>query len=471
MKPVYVRVVLLDATAGDRARNDGTHVFEGIEVDIARIKANRPERGDDVLRLEPDPATRLFVANVPSYEVSSSHVFRVGFLRRNFSKATGTLLSPDQVTEAALPLSVPSRLPYWDSGWSTGYAPGEFLDGDIRTDSSPDRPITLRVPMRRLYLTGHRGAPFLYPENTLASFKAALDLGANALEFDICLTRDKRLVVFHDPSPDVTRIWYEDYPYELASPEIDGDMALIKALKDGEYSVVRRRHHRTRDKLDILKLTLKEVRTFYRYTHVRGEEHAIPSLEEVLAFCSAEKDRLELLYLDIKNPLQWGPRARARHLAFGKALGSTLREFPSLPERLIVANMKDYALEELRKGVRSVGETRCQYAIDSSGGVFQIFGLKRNATAVAREMNTDVVSVGARFRAGDRKEIAEAVWDRDHNPASAITTVVHWTINSPSGMYRSIAAGVNGIVTDKPDVMAGVLRENGLYVRPPKTSL
>ncbi|MEM5810724.1 MAG: glycerophosphodiester phosphodiesterase, partial [Candidatus Aenigmatarchaeota archaeon] len=45
---------------------------------------------------------------------------------------------------------------------------------------------------------GHRGARAYEPENTLRSFKKAIELGANAIEFDVRETKDKKLVVIHD---------------------------------------------------------------------------------------------------------------------------------------------------------------------------------------------------------------------------------------------------------------------------------
>lgn len=50
-------------------------------------------------------------------------------------------------------------------------------------------------------LIGHRGAPRERPENTLASFLRALDLGADAVELDVHATRDGVVVVHHDPIP------------------------------------------------------------------------------------------------------------------------------------------------------------------------------------------------------------------------------------------------------------------------------
>lgn len=45
---------------------------------------------------------------------------------------------------------------------------------------------------------GHRGAAGYEPENTLRSFQKALDLGADAVEFDVRMTKDGQLVVCHD---------------------------------------------------------------------------------------------------------------------------------------------------------------------------------------------------------------------------------------------------------------------------------
>ena len=47
-------------------------------------------------------------------------------------------------------------------------------------------------------LQGHRGARGLYPENTLAAFDAAVRYGMTTLELDLHYTADQRFVVFHD---------------------------------------------------------------------------------------------------------------------------------------------------------------------------------------------------------------------------------------------------------------------------------
>ena len=52
--------------------------------------------------------------------------------------------------------------------------------------------------MKKIYVEGHRGACAMYPENTLLSYRKAMEMGVDAIEFDIWLTSDKVPVLMHD---------------------------------------------------------------------------------------------------------------------------------------------------------------------------------------------------------------------------------------------------------------------------------
>jgi glycerophosphoryl diester phosphodiesterase len=51
----------------------------------------------------------------------------------------------------------------------------------------------------RFDIQGHRGARGLRPENTIPAFKLALDSGVNTIELDVAITKDKQVVVSHEP--------------------------------------------------------------------------------------------------------------------------------------------------------------------------------------------------------------------------------------------------------------------------------
>jgi glycerophosphoryl diester phosphodiesterase len=62
--------------------------------------------------------------------------------------------------------------------------------------------VSVERPARPL-VVAHRGASIEHPENTIEAFEAAIDVGADAVEFDVRMTADGKAVVMHDP--DVSR--------------------------------------------------------------------------------------------------------------------------------------------------------------------------------------------------------------------------------------------------------------------------
>lgn len=54
------------------------------------------------------------------------------------------------------------------------------------------------APRPKTGIIGHRGIAALAPENTLSSFQLAFELGIDYIEFDVRLTKDNQLIIFHD---------------------------------------------------------------------------------------------------------------------------------------------------------------------------------------------------------------------------------------------------------------------------------
>ncbi|MGW2486534.1 glycerophosphodiester phosphodiesterase [Streptomyces sp. NPDC001606] len=71
--------------------------------------------------------------------------------------------------------------------------------------------------MQTLTAVAHRGDPYRFRENTVASLRSALDRGADAVEIDVRLTRDGVPVLLHDET--LRRLWDIDRPLTALSAE------------------------------------------------------------------------------------------------------------------------------------------------------------------------------------------------------------------------------------------------------------
>ncbi|TQJ56039.1 glycerophosphodiester phosphodiesterase [Streptomyces sp. NBC_00080] len=75
--------------------------------------------------------------------------------------------------------------------------------------------------MHNVTAVAHRGDPYRFRENTVDSLRSALDRGADAVEFDVRLTRDGVPVLLHDET--LKRLWQQDRPLlSLSAAEVRG---------------------------------------------------------------------------------------------------------------------------------------------------------------------------------------------------------------------------------------------------------
>lgn len=81
-------------------------------------------------------------------------------------------------------------------------------------------------------IIAHRGAPRQFPENTIPGFRQALAWGADAIELDVRLTRDRVVIVHHDPGvPRLNTLMADDLPPTIPT------LAAVLAAVDGRATV------------------------------------------------------------------------------------------------------------------------------------------------------------------------------------------------------------------------------------------
>jgi len=75
------------------------------------------------------------------------------------------------------------------------------LSGSERfSQDETDKKRSRKEEVIAIFVVGHRGFPLKFPENTIPSFRAAIEAGAKGVELDVHLTKDDQVVVIHDPT-------------------------------------------------------------------------------------------------------------------------------------------------------------------------------------------------------------------------------------------------------------------------------
>jgi glycerophosphoryl diester phosphodiesterase len=268
----------------------------------------------------------------------------------------------------------------------------------------------LRPRPGRTYLAGtpmcvaHRGGAQLAPENTLAAFRSAVDdWGADMLELDVRLTRDGEVAVIHDDTVDRTT--------DESGVVSDRTMAELQTLDAG-----------------------------YRFTSLggafsfRGRDVRIPTLSEVLDACPDVCINVEAKDRHVAGPMvalirERGEEHRVLVAAEHERNRLAVRGYPG-PWG---ASRRDCALFWLRHWLPG-GES---YTPD-----------------------VDIFQVPERFKG--RRILTPRLIDEAHRRNIPVHV---WTVNDSSDMRRLLQWGVDGIQTDRLDLLTEVL--SSVTGRPP----
>lgn len=286
---------------------------------------------------------------------------------------------------------------------------------------------------RAIDLQGHRGARGLFPENTIMGFVGALTIGVDTLELDVTMTVDGMVVVTHDAclNPDITRspdgAWLErpgPAIYSLRWAELAG------------YDVGR-------------------IHPGTRYAalfpdQVPRDGSSIPTLADVLRL-----DGTITFNIELKSSPESADAARLADavMAVADAVGATSR---------IIVQSFDWRgprrLRRTRPGIRLGWLTRSEILPDArvwwDGPHPADFG-----GSVPRAVAAEGGSMWAPlYRDLTMESLAEA-----HELA---LRVVPWTVNQPEDMRRLLQWGVDGLITDRPDIARIVLAEEGFPLPP-----
>jgi glycerophosphoryl diester phosphodiesterase len=245
----------------------------------------------------------------------------------------------------------------------------------------------------------HRGGAKRWPENTLLAFQNAAALGYTHIETDIHETSDGRFVLFHDPTLERTT----NGRGNLA----DHSLAQLKQLDAGYHFV-------------------EDGSYAFRDADIR-----IPTLEEAL-----ELDPAILYNLEVKP----------KDPALAKRLWDFI-EHHGIHDRVLVASEHDIVTDAFRTHSRGRVAT-------SSGrkGAMAFWAHVLSGTWKSALFAYDALQIPTTFRGIE--VITPKFLDAAHHHGIQVHV---WTIDDPAQMFELAHVGVDGIMTDLPDVLLEVL--------------
>ncbi|MGC3996273.1 MAG: glycerophosphodiester phosphodiesterase [Anaeromyxobacter sp.] len=251
------------------------------------------------------------------------------------------------------------------------------------------------------WLVAHRGGSLLAPENTLAAFDRAAALGADAIETDVRLTADGVVVTFHDD--DTARLL--------------GEPGTIEARTFAELA-----------RLDAgARFTPDGGATF----PFRGQGLTVPRLTEVLA-----------RYPDLRLNID----AKPDDEALAAALAAVIRG-AGAGDRVCVGSFFDAQAERLGRLLPG-----CARYLPEQAATCHVLAAKSGQPAASCPGGYQLADLPHRL--GDLVVVDAAVVAHFH----ALGIPVHvWTVDEEAEMRELLALGVDGLVTDRPDVAARVL--------------
>ena len=249
----------------------------------------------------------------------------------------------------------------------------------------------------------HRGASSRAPENTLEAFRLAVLSGAGGLELDVHMTSDGRVVVIHDDSVDRTT--------------------------EGTGLVRRMTLHEVQS-LDAGYRFTPDGGTTYPY---RGRGVRVPELGEVLREFPRQK-----VNVDIKEE-QPGVEA---------ALLETIKDAGAGDRVLVVSEMPVVVecVRELSGGSISTGASRQE--------IRDFYRLSRLRLEFL--VCPPYVALQVPVEYGGREVVTSRFVKAAHDRGVRVDV---WTIDDPDEMRRLLDLGADVIITNRPEVLEGVIGE------------
>jgi glycerophosphoryl diester phosphodiesterase len=300
-------------------------------------------------------------------------------------------------------------------------------------------------------LQAHRGGRGLWPENTLAAFAHSLELGVRTLELDCAVTKDEVVVVSHDSvlNPNITRDAHGSF-LTAEGPALH----LLTYAQLQAYDVGR------------LRPDTPYSAAFPDQKATDGER--IPRLADLYSLVSESGNREVRFNVETKlDPTQ--PQLTVAPEAFVEAIVKVIRQ-AGMVQRTTIQSFDWRTLSITHKvepALVTVGLTDQQpdddtVQVGKPGASPWLGGL--DVDDFGGSVPRAVKANGSRVWSPNYRDLHARVVEEAHALGLG---VIPWTVNEARDMERMIALRVDGIITDRPDLLRAVLEAKGIAVPSP----
>ena len=296
---------------------------------------------------------------------------------------------------------------------------------------------------QRVLQIGHRGAAGLAPENTLAAFRRGLEIGVDGLELDVLLTKDGVLVVHHDfrLRPEIARTPDGNWIGGLSGPAIK-DLTLAELRT---YDVGR------------LKPGTPYASRFPEQKPSDGER--VPTLHEVISLLKERNDQKTQLWVEIKTSPEQPELTPSPETVVHETL-KVLREGNALSK----ANILSFDWRPLVYVQKTAPELPTHYLSLVSNSLDNIKPGKPGPSPWTAGIDVDdfngsipraVKTAGGCCWSPHYKSLTPALLEEAHRLGIKVFV---WTPDSRADILRLIEMKVDGITTNRPDILKSVLQ-------------
>jgi glycerophosphoryl diester phosphodiesterase len=286
---------------------------------------------------------------------------------------------------------------------------GAFL-GVPAAGAAPGTESTLDGPVLNI---GHRGASAYAPEHTFAAYDLALEQGADYIEIDLQMTADGVLVAMHDKTLNRTADAPEGVPEQYCRGLVS--------------------------KKTLEQIKMCDVGSWF------GPEYAgeqIPTLDEIFHYYEVERNIDPNYYIETKNP----------------------EAAPGMEEELLrLMGEEEYGLiepaaEDWRVLIQSFSAESLMkiHELEPSLPLIQLYWAGTSKT-IQRDL--DAVSAYAVGIGPYKQDVDAALVEAAHEHCLAVHP---YTVNTVEEMEDLISLGVDGMFTNNPDLLEGVLGDAAL---------